>query len=396
MLLIEDAQYADAGLLDFLDHLIDWARDLPIYVLVFARPELDQARPGFRRGPQPQHADPGPAGPGVHGPAGRRAGAGDAAAARAKITRQAQGIPLFAVETVRSLIDRDVVQPVEGVYRLIGDVGELAVPDSLHALLAARLDALDPDARRAGRGRRRAGHHVPGRGADRGVRAGRADQSGHPGRPGAPRGAERIRRPAVAGARQLPVRPGDAAAGRLRHAVPPRPQGPPSGRGRAPARRVPRRRRRGRRGHRPALPGRAERRPRRSGRRRDPRAGRNRPDPGRRACRAHRRSGPGRDQLRRRRRAEPAGCGRRSSGRALGARCPGRSRRRRLCGGHRVRRACPWSVPPARSGPGRRAGSGARRPGPEHLGPSRGCPRAADRRRRRSCGNGPTPTPCRP
>ena len=49
---------------------------------------------------------------------------------------------------MRSLIDRDVVQPVEGVYRLTGDVGELAVPDSLHALLAARLDALDSGVRR--------------------------------------------------------------------------------------------------------------------------------------------------------------------------------------------------------------------------------------------------------
>ena len=68
--------------------------------------------------------------------------------ARAKITGQAQGIPLFAVEMVRSLIDRDIVRPVEGVYRLAGDIGELAVPDSLHALLAARLDALDPEVRR--------------------------------------------------------------------------------------------------------------------------------------------------------------------------------------------------------------------------------------------------------
>ena len=50
VLLVEDAQYADAGLLDFLDHLIDWARDLPVYVLVFARPELGQARPGFGNG----------------------------------------------------------------------------------------------------------------------------------------------------------------------------------------------------------------------------------------------------------------------------------------------------------------------------------------------------------
>ena len=70
------------------------------------------------------------------------------AAARAKITAQAQGIPLFAVETIRSLVDRDIVQPVEGAYRLTGEVGELAVPDSLHALLAARLDALDPGVRR--------------------------------------------------------------------------------------------------------------------------------------------------------------------------------------------------------------------------------------------------------
>jgi predicted ATPase len=52
------------------------------------------------------------------------------------------------VETIRSLIDRDIVQPVEGVYRLTGEVGQLAVPDSLHALLAARLDALDPGVRR--------------------------------------------------------------------------------------------------------------------------------------------------------------------------------------------------------------------------------------------------------
>ena len=50
VLLIEDAQYADTGLLDFLDHLIDWSRDLPVYVLVFARPKLGQARSGFGAG----------------------------------------------------------------------------------------------------------------------------------------------------------------------------------------------------------------------------------------------------------------------------------------------------------------------------------------------------------
>ena len=147
VLVVEDAQYADAGLLDFLDHLIDWARDLPIYVLVFARPELGESRPRFGTGRNRTalNLDPLDAAsmdaladalvPGMPGPA------------RAGVTAQAQGIPLFAVETVRSLIDRNIVQPIEGSYRLVGDIGQLAVPDSLHALLAARLDALDPDVR---------------------------------------------------------------------------------------------------------------------------------------------------------------------------------------------------------------------------------------------------------
>ena len=148
ILLVEDAQYADTGLLDFLDHLIDWVRDVPVYVLVFARPELGQARPGFGAGRNRSTLTLDPLDAASMDQLVDALVPGMPPAARAKITRQAQGIPLFAVETVRSLIDRDIVQPVEGVYRLTGDVGELAVPDSLHALLAARLDALDPGARR--------------------------------------------------------------------------------------------------------------------------------------------------------------------------------------------------------------------------------------------------------
>jgi class 3 adenylate cyclase/tetratricopeptide (TPR) repeat protein len=148
LLLVEDAQHADAGLLDFLDHLIDWARDLPLYVLVLARPELGQARPGFGVGRNRTTLTLDPL---DHASMDRLVDAlvpGMPPAARAAVTRQAQGIPLFAVETVRALIDRDIVQPSGGVYRLVGDVGELAVPGSLHALLAARLDALDPAVRR--------------------------------------------------------------------------------------------------------------------------------------------------------------------------------------------------------------------------------------------------------
>jgi class 3 adenylate cyclase/predicted ATPase len=147
LLLIEDAQHADSDLLDFLDHLIDWSRDLPIFVLVFGRSELDQSRPGFGFGRNRTSLtlDPLDA-------ASMSALVDDLvpnmpASARMVITTRAQGLPLFAVETIRSLIDRDVVVPLDGHYHLVGEVGELSVPDSLHALLAARLDALDPDVR---------------------------------------------------------------------------------------------------------------------------------------------------------------------------------------------------------------------------------------------------------
>ncbi len=148
VLLIEDAQYADSGLLDFLDYLIDWVRDLPVYVLVFARPELGQARPGFGGGRNRIMLTLDPLDPASMDQLVDALVPGMPPAARSAVASQAQGIPLFAVETVRSLVDRDIVQPVEGVYRLVGEVGELAVPDSLHALLAARLDALDPQVRR--------------------------------------------------------------------------------------------------------------------------------------------------------------------------------------------------------------------------------------------------------
>jgi len=147
VLLVEDAQYADAGLLEFLDHLVDWARGVSIFVLVFARPELEHTHPNWAGGRNRTMLALDPLDSRAMDDLVEALVPGMPTPARTAITAQAQGIPLFAVETIRSLIDRDVVVPRDGVYRLIGDLGSLSVPDSLHALLAARLDALDPDLR---------------------------------------------------------------------------------------------------------------------------------------------------------------------------------------------------------------------------------------------------------
>jgi class 3 adenylate cyclase/tetratricopeptide (TPR) repeat protein len=148
VLMVEDAQHADPSLLDFLDHLVDWARGTPVFVVVLGRPELGSVRSSFGSGRNRTTLSLGP----LDGASmGRLLGGllpGLAAEAIAAIASQAQGVPLFAVETVRSLLDRGVLASTEvGGYRLVGELGALAVPDSLHALLAARLDILGPGVR---------------------------------------------------------------------------------------------------------------------------------------------------------------------------------------------------------------------------------------------------------
>ena len=50
VLVFEDLHWADDGLLDFIDQLVDWARSAPILVLCTARPELLERRPGWGGG----------------------------------------------------------------------------------------------------------------------------------------------------------------------------------------------------------------------------------------------------------------------------------------------------------------------------------------------------------
>jgi hypothetical protein len=60
------------------------------------------------------------------------------------IRDRAAGIPLYAVETVRMLMDQGQLRRDGDRYRVEGEVERLAVPETLHALISARLDALEP------------------------------------------------------------------------------------------------------------------------------------------------------------------------------------------------------------------------------------------------------------
>ena len=50
VMVFEDHHYADTGLLDFIDHLLEWSRKSRIYVMTLARPELLERRPDWGAG----------------------------------------------------------------------------------------------------------------------------------------------------------------------------------------------------------------------------------------------------------------------------------------------------------------------------------------------------------
>src|SRR6185437_10847268 len=67
---------------------------------------------------------------------------------RDQILARAEGVPLYAMETVRMLLDRGLLVEDGSSYRVVGEIESLDVPETLHALIAARLDGLGPEERR--------------------------------------------------------------------------------------------------------------------------------------------------------------------------------------------------------------------------------------------------------
>jgi class 3 adenylate cyclase/tetratricopeptide (TPR) repeat protein len=140
VLVFEDLHWADEALLAFLDHLADWSEGVPLLVLCTARPELFERHPSWAAGLRnattinlPPLSDEETARllssllEQVVLPAGTQ---------RALVER-AGGNPLYAEEFVRLLADRDLLgQALEG---------EVLLPESVQALIAARLDTLSQD-----------------------------------------------------------------------------------------------------------------------------------------------------------------------------------------------------------------------------------------------------------
>jgi class 3 adenylate cyclase/tetratricopeptide (TPR) repeat protein len=143
VLVVEDLHWADPAMLEFLGHLAEHADDLPLLILATARPELLERHPGW--------GDDNPAATRI--PLGALSDLETAQLVAALVGRsvlpvgvqallleRADGNPLYAEEFARLLADRGLVVTDEAAA-----VPEIPVPETVHGLIAARLDALTPE-----------------------------------------------------------------------------------------------------------------------------------------------------------------------------------------------------------------------------------------------------------
>jgi class 3 adenylate cyclase/tetratricopeptide (TPR) repeat protein len=152
VLILDDLHWAEPRLLDLIEHVAEWARDVPILLVCLARPELLDARTTWAGGKvnatsillEPLTETE--AAVLISNLLGR---AELAEGARRRITEAAEGNPLFVEETLSMLIDDGVLRREDGHWEVAGDLSRVAVPGTIQALLAARLDRLGSEERAA-------------------------------------------------------------------------------------------------------------------------------------------------------------------------------------------------------------------------------------------------------
>ena len=147
VLVLEDLHWADPVLLEFVEHLTDWTIDLPVLLVCAARPELYERAPGWGGGKRNATtislAPLSDAETAVLISALLDRAVLPAETQRALLER-AGGNPLYAEEFVQMLIDRGLLERGRAV-RLREDVAGVPVPESIQAIIGARLDALGPE-----------------------------------------------------------------------------------------------------------------------------------------------------------------------------------------------------------------------------------------------------------
>jgi hypothetical protein len=144
---IDDLQWAEPTMLDLIDHVADWSREAPILFLAIARPELLDARPHWSGGKLNATTillEPLGLADATELIANLVDDAELAKTVQQRIGETAEGNPLFVEELVAMLVDQGVLRREDGGWRAADELHTVSVPPSISALVAARLDHLEP------------------------------------------------------------------------------------------------------------------------------------------------------------------------------------------------------------------------------------------------------------
>jgi class 3 adenylate cyclase/tetratricopeptide (TPR) repeat protein len=149
VLVFEDVHWAESTLLDLLASLAANVVDVPLLVVCPARPMLTEVRPGWLDETRATQLALEPLSPEASAAVAANV-LGEAvldAGVRARIVESAEGNPLFVEQLLSMLVDEGLVRQEGDRWVPTGDLSQLALPPTIHALLAARLDLLSPDER---------------------------------------------------------------------------------------------------------------------------------------------------------------------------------------------------------------------------------------------------------
>jgi class 3 adenylate cyclase/tetratricopeptide (TPR) repeat protein len=138
VLLVEDVHWADDDLLDLLDSLVTQVRG-PLLLIATARPELLERRPAWNRFALALEALPPTA---AHQLLDELVGVDLCGPVRDVVIERAEGNPFFVEELIATLIDRGVIARQNGGWACFNLPEGFEVPDTVQAVLAARIDLL--------------------------------------------------------------------------------------------------------------------------------------------------------------------------------------------------------------------------------------------------------------
>jgi predicted ATPase len=145
MMVFEDLHWGDEGLLDFIEELVERTTSAPILVLCLARPELVERRTDWaasRKRTLTMHLSRLDEESMKRLVAGLAPGMSDSLVAR--IADRTAGVPLHAVEFVRMLLNTGQLLKEGDGFRFSGSDEQIPIPDSVNAIIGARLDRLEP------------------------------------------------------------------------------------------------------------------------------------------------------------------------------------------------------------------------------------------------------------